>query len=285
MKKRIAMFLALTMLLALTACGAKQAEQKEPEQTVNQQETPAEALPELLPAESVEIAAETMEGRTPGGEYVLPEEVVSMVEWQWSGAVGLLAQEGDVAFYALEGKESNPALLCWDDLQAEFDWWYATPQAIEPELWVYDMDEDGEDEVVADCYGGSGTGVSLEYIYVVERDGNSLTSFELPWAAVAEGLNAHLQTVSVNGKTYAALGRELVDITADLEGVKAEDVSICLGQTAAYRPAETGLTCTFGVVAEGDGIPFLSCYVAEVEGEIRYADGVFTLENLRLSDI
>jgi len=25
--------------------------------------------------------------------------------------------------------------------------------------------------------------------------------------------------------------------------------------------------------------------VAEVEGEIRYADGVFTLENLRLSDI
>ena len=37
-----------------------------------------------------------------------------------------------------------------------------------------------------------------------------------------------------------------------------------------------------GVVAEGEGIPFLSLYVAEVEGEAYYENGIFTLENLHL---
>jgi len=288
MKQRIAMFLALTMLLALTACGTKQAEQKEPEQTVNQQEAPVEPAPELTEVPVLQIPAEKMEGRLPGGEYVLPEEIISMVEWQWNGAVGLLAEADDVAFYALEGKESNPALLCWDDVQAEFDWWYVTPQAIEPELWVYDIDGDGKDEVAADCYGGSGTGVSLEYLYVVEKnDDGSLTSYGLTWDSLSEILNEQLQTISMNGATYVALGRELVDISAALEdvkaeGVKAETAKAHMGPIVSYRPLEEGFACRFGVAVEGDGIAYLALYVAEIEGVVRYEDGQFTLEGLHL---
>lgn len=281
MKKWIAIFMALTMLLALTACGAKKEEPapSEPET----QETPMEPAPELAALPELQIPAETMEGRIPGGQYELPDEVISMVEWYWSGAVGLLAEVDDAAFYALEGKESNPALLCWDDAQAEFDWWYSTPQAIDPELWVYDVDGDGEDEVVADCYGGSGTGVSLEYLYVVEKnDDGSLTSYGLTWEALAETLDQHLQTISMNGATYAALGRELVDISTALEEVKAENAKVHLGPIVSYRPIEDGFTCRFGVAAEGDGLAYLSLYVAEIEGEVRYKDGQFTLEGLHL---
>lgn len=284
MKKIFAALMALTVLLTLTACGTKKTEPEKTEQP-SQQETQPETLPELSPAEPVELTAERVEGRLPEGEYDLPDEVTSMLDWQWSGAVALLAEEDGAEFYAVEGKESSVALLYWDGVWGEFDWLFVTPRAIDPQLWVTDIDEDGEDELVALCYGGSGTGVSLEYLYVVEREGKTLVSYELPLGTLSQALNGQLQTVSVNGTVYAALGRELVDITADLEGVKTENVSVCLGQTAAYRPTESGLTCTFGVVAEGDGIPFLSCYVAEVEGEIRYADGIFTLENLRLSDI
>ena len=134
MKKLFAIFVALTMLLTLTACGAKKEEPVPP--APETQETPVEPAPELAALPELQIEAEKVEGRIPGGAYDLPEEVISMVEWNWTGAVGLLAEVDDVAFYALEGKESNPALLCWGDSQAEFDWWYSTPQAIEPELWT-----------------------------------------------------------------------------------------------------------------------------------------------------
>ena len=283
MKKGFAVCLALTLLLTLTACGNKKTEQEPQPQSPVTQETPVEVPPELLPVEAMEIAAETMEGRLPGGEYDLPEEVTTMLEWQWSGAVALLAEEDDVAFYAVEGKESSPALLRWGESLAEFDWWYVTPQAIEPELWVYDIDGDGETEVVADCYGGSGTGVSLEFLYVVEKDETgTLTSYELPWQEIGKAVNQQLQVVTLEDHTYDALGRELVDITAQLKEQQVRDVDVCLGQVVSYRPTETGLTCSFGVVAEGEGIPFLAMYVATVEGEIRYEDGVFTLENLHL---
>ena len=283
MKKGFAVCLALTLLLTLTACGNKKAEQESPNPPPVTQEPAVEVPVELLPVEDVEVAADGMEGRLPGGDYDLPEEVVPMIDWQWSGAVALLAQEGDVAFYAVEGKESSPALLRWGDSQAEFDWCYSTPQAIEPELWVYDIDGDGETEVAVDCYGGSGTGVSMEYLYVVEKEADgTLVSYELPWQAIAKALNEQLQTVLLAEGTYAALGRELVDISADLENVEAENVKVALGQVVSYRPLENGLACRFGVVAEGKGIPSLSLYVAEVEGEAHYENGIFTLENLHL---
>ena len=283
MKKGFAVCLALTLLLTLTACGKKKVESEPPAPPPVTEEPTVEIPVELIPVETVEIAADGVEGRLPGGDYDLPEEVIPMIDWQWSGAVALLAEEGDVAFYAVEGKESSPALLRWGDSQAEFDWWYSTPQAIEPELWVYDIDGDGETEVVVDCYGGSGTGVSMEFLYVVEKEEDgTLVSYELPWQAVAKALNQQLQTVNLADRIYAALGRELVDISADLENIETEQANVCLGQVVSYRPLEDGLTCRFGVVAEGEGIPILSLYVAEIEGEVRYGSGVFTLENLHL---
>lgn len=281
MKKRIAIFMALAMLLTLTACG-KKAEQPAPVDPPAEK-IPVALIPELTEVPALTIPAEKMEGRLPGGEYELPVKVIPMLMWQREGMAGLLAEEDDVAFYALEGKESSPALLRWGDSQAEFDWQYVTPQAIEPELWVYDVDGDGEDEVAADCYGGSGTGVSLEYLYVVEKDEDgALTSYGLTWESLEKVLNEQLQTISVNDATYVALGRELVDISAALEGVKAENVKAHLGPIVSYRPVEEGFTCSFGVAVEGDGIAYLALYVAEIEGVVRYEDGQFMLEELHL---
>ena len=284
MKKGFAVLLALVMLLSLTACKKKE--------TVPQPAAPAEkpvekeeppTAPVLKNAEDVTIEAEVEAGRAPGGEYALPEEVVSMQQWHADGAVALLVQQEDVSFYGVEGKELSPALLRWGESMAEFDWWYSTPHAIEPELWIYDIDEDGETEVVANCYAASGTGVSLEYLYVLEKDADgALTSYHLPWQALREQVNAQLQTITMNGGIYAALGREMLDITADVAEYGAEDLEIFMGQVARYRRTEQGLECAFGVVAEGEGIAGLSTYVGVVEGPLYYKDGVFTLENLHL---
>ena len=256
MKKYIALTLALAMLLTLTACKKKEAAETPDTPAPPQTQTPAEPEKEetqptvtLRPAEDVVLPADVVEGRVPGGRYELPEELTSMMDWQWQGAVGLLAQVEDVSFYALEGKESCPALLRWGDSMAEFDWLYSTPHAIEPELWLTDIDEDGETEVVADCYGGSGTGVSMEYIYIVEKDAEGrLVSHELPWRDLCHLVDKQFQLVRQGDAVYAALGRELVEITGHLPtepGVEAE--SLCLGYIARYTPAEGGLNATFGV--------------------------------------
>ena len=284
MKKVFALILALVTLLSLTACKKKEAEQPPaPSAPVEQPAEETPAAPVLKNAEDVTVEAEVEEGRAPGGEYTLPEELTPMTLWLQNGAVALLAQQEDVRFYGVEGKELSPALLCWEDSMAEFDWWYATPHAIEPELWVYDVDEDGETEVVANCYAASGTGVSLEYLYIVEKDAEgALTSYHLPWKELCEQVDDQLQTFSMNDGIYAALGRELLDITADVSEFNAEDLKVCMGQVARYKQGEEGLECAFGVVVEGKGIARLTTYVGVVEGTLRYEDGVFTLSDLHL---
>ena len=288
MRKLLVMLLAVLMVLSLTACKKKTAPAPESPAPVTppavEKEEPAVAPPELRPVEDVVVSPDVVEGRVPSGDYVLPEELTTMMDWQWQGAVGLVAQTEDVYFYAIEGKESCPVLLRWGDSMAEFDWWYSTPQAIEPELWLMDIDGDGETELVADCYGGSGTGVSMEYVYIVEKEADgTLVSHELPWRDLCFLVDQQLQLLEMNGAFYAALGKELVDITEHLPteaNVKAENLT--LGYIARYTPEEDGLNGTFGVIVEGKGITG-PVYVANVRGFLRYENGTFTLEELHLA--
>ena len=281
MRKFLGLILALAMLMTLTACKKKDTETPEPPVPPQQTENAETPDVQLQPVEDIAVNADVAEGRIPGGEYVLPEEQTSMMQWLEQGALGLLVQTEDVALYGVEGKDSYPALLRWDDSMAEFDWLYVTPQAIEPELWLMDIDGDGETEVVADCYGGSGTGASMEYIYIVEQDADGrLVSHELPWDDLCEQVDKQFQVAAMDDGVYAALGKELVEITDSIpEGTEAKNVR--LGYIARYTPAEGGLDGTFGVIVEGTGIQG-PVYVADVEGFLRYADGVFTLEDLHL---
>ena len=284
MRKWMAVLLALTLVLSLSACKKKGTESSSEESKspapVENEET-AEPAPKLEPAKPVTVNAQVEEDRIPGGEYYLPEELTPMNVWLSEGSIALLAQQDDVSFYGVEGKESTPALFCWGESQAEFDWWYVTPRAIEPELWVYDIDEDGAVETVIDCYAGSGTGVSLEYIYVVEKNEyDELTSYCLPWEDLCDGINAQLQLLTMNGGTYAVLGREMLDISAEVGESDTEKMNAAVGYIAHYERGEQGLDCTFGVIAEGGEAPLL--YVGLVEGTLHYKDGVYTLDNLHL---
>jgi len=283
MKKLFAMLMICSALLALTACGTKPNEDTSAVGDQQTQEPTIETMPQLTRLPELTIAAEETAGRVPGGAYTLPTEVIDLVEWEQTGAVGLLAEDGSAAFYAVEGKESNPALLCWGKRQAEFDWAYITPRAIGPALWLCDPDGDGKEELLVNCYGGSGTGVSLDYLHVVERSGDTLTDYALPWDGVKSALNEHLQVFATDRGIHAALGLETVDITAALGENTPADLKIELGEIAYYDWDGEQLTASFGVVANGEGIPPLSCYVANVEAALHYADGVFTLTEVHLS--
>ena len=119
----------------------------------------------------------------------------------------------------------------------------------------------------------------------MEKTGDGgLTAYELPWEALSETLSEHLQTLSANGVTYVALERELVDISAALEGVSAEEPQAYLAQSVDYRVTGDGIVCRFSVAMEDGGLP-IWLYVAEIEGVVRYQDGQFTLERLHLLSV
>ena len=286
MKRMVTVLLAFALLLSLAGCKKHDAgtpTQTDPQPT---QQAAPQPLPQLPNLEAVTVTGKETAGRAPGGEYTLPEKLSTLMEWQWNGAVALLAQEEDVAFYATEGKESNPGLLCWGDSQAEFDWWYMTPRSIDPQLWYDDIDGDGEKEVLFSGYGASGTGVSMEYFYVVERgEDGTLTSIELPWNDVCKAIEAQMQIVEGDGSVYAALAKDVVDITATMEELKltANDVEVYLGAVTDYEWKDGELHYTFGVMLDGEKIPIATVYVGEVTGTIVYAEGRFTLDGLYFS--
>jgi len=284
MQKMIRVACALALMLSLISCAAKPAESPDttPDSAPQSGAATQQTLPELKPVEEISVPAERVNGRAPEGEYDLPVELISMDRWMEEGAIARLAETEDAAFYALEGKDANPALIEWEGSRAEFDWLYVTPRLIAPQMWQLDLDEDGEEELLVSCYGGSGTGVSMEYLYVVERsDRGVLTAYGLPWEALSREMSERLSLVRSGERIYAALGKELVDITTAIpEGYEAE--KLCLGWIASYAPEDWGISGTFGVAAEGEQLPPLSAYVANAEAFLTYEDGTFTLTQLHL---
>ena len=237
---------------------------------------------------SVSANAAVTDGRVPEGEYDLPTEVVRQSELVSNGGIALLAElpEEDIAFYGLEGKEFYPALIRWGESQAEFDWLYMTPRCVEPRLWCFDFDGDGADELVVDCYYGSGTGVSLSDLHVVEKSGDgTLTAYTYPTDILTSVLVGHLTRVQAGNAAYAVLGEEMVDITEELEG-KAADIweyDLAPGSALGFERTEQGLECTIGVVLSGEDVPYFY-YVADVTADVLYKDGKFILDGFHLDD-
>ena len=167
---------------------------------------PAPAQPEPPPEESVEIFSlpETRrleplsapgivtEGRTPAEDRTpaLPkgdrDYHGNMMRWVHENTAELVAP--GACFYALPRTEVRPeaALILWGERAAEFDWNFSTPRMFLPEMDCFDLDGDGEDELVILCCSGSGTGVSVWDLHVVEKQEDGTLTDEERFVAEAD---------------------------------------------------------------------------------------------------
>ncbi len=257
---------AALALLVLTGCGTKE-------------------LPELTAAEPISAPAAVTEGRVPAVEYRLPETVTLLTQWQESEPVALLAEvpEKDAALYGVRnGAEGDFVLLRWGTSLAEFDWLFETPRRIQPRLWCFDVDGDGRDELVAECYQASGTGVSVYDLHVVEKNGDgTLTDYRLPESLYTEQLAELMGVFGQGGRTWVFLGEELVEITAHLpENVGTADIrGLYTGSRAAY-------TVDYGIEYHGSAsiiaAGYYYWYVTDVTARVSYGDGVFTFSKFHL---
>ena len=160
MKRLLPALLALTLL---AGCGAGET---------------ASSLPETTPVQHISAPAVVTEGRELEEDDDLSAALDGFSEWMHNStldqnSVGLLAElpEQDVALYGVrDHRGDDRALLRWEDSLAEFDWNFGGPLIVEPRLWCWDVDDDGQDEVVLVNHVGSGTGVSIEELHIVEKN-------------------------------------------------------------------------------------------------------------------
>ena len=277
MKRLLPALLALTLL---AGCGARET---------------APSLPETTPAQSIFAPAVVTEGREPEEDYDLSAALDGFSEWMHNStrnqnSVGLLAElpEQDVALYGVrDHRGDDRALLRWEDSLAEFDWNFGGPLIVEPRLWCWDVDDDGQDEVVLVNHVGSGTGVSIEELHIVEKnEDGTLADYAFPEELWRDQLSALLTLVKGNNRVWVSLGRELVDITSQLpENLEPETLrGLGTGNVAGFDtdwPRGADIRFSGSVCLDADG--YNSWYVADISAYVSYAGGVFTLSDLHLN--
>ena len=277
MKRLLPALLALTLL---SGCGARET---------------ASSLPETSPAQQISAPAVVTEGREPEEDDDLSAALDGFSEWMHNStldqnSVGLLAElpEQDVALYGVrDHRGDDRALLRWEDSLAEFDWNFGGPLTVEPRLWCWVADDDGQDEVVLVNHVGSGTGVSIEELHIVEKnEDGTLADYAFPEELWRDQLSALLTLVKGNNRVWVSLGRELVDITSQLpENLEPETLrGLGTGNVAGFDtdwPRGADIRFSGSVCLDADG--YNSWYVADISAYVSYAGGVFTLSDLHLN--
>ena len=276
----------LLVLVLLTACGTK------PETVMEVLEVPAFSLPETAEAEPISSEAAVTEGRAPAEDYDLPLPREFSPENSWmrydidgwlrGGTIGLLAEapEAGAAFYGLPYSENahETALIRWGNSLAEFDWDFLTPRRFLPRMAVMDLDGDGKDELIVLTYVGSGTGVSIYDLHVLEKNPDgTLTDYAMPGSLWQERLPPLLRFVQTDGRNFLILGRELLEI--DMEHVLEGQMEPSAGWIANFRllPEEHAIQLLGAV-----DLWKTTNYVADYTADVGYRDGVFTLSGFHL---
>lgn len=274
--KRI--FPLLLTLTVLTACGGA------PETAMEPVEVPAFSLPELGPAGSVSARAV----RTTGSAINITHPTTDSTRRETNSDKifpfpGLIAElpEADAAFYAVDSPDSpGPrAWLRWGYSSVDFDWDFATPQAIPPRLGCFDIDGDGEDELIVVCFTGGSTEVSIEELHVIERfKDDSCIDYAFPQSLWQEEVPKLFDTAEINGRTFAILGHELVEF--DGEGLDLDTASS--GLIAGFSIEEWGGLRFRGAFCLSPPDSAAPRYVAYTSAEVLYRNGVFTLQDFHL---
>ena len=276
---------SLFLLLLLIGCGVPAPAEPLPE------EPPAEAEPLSLPEpprrlKPISAPAVVTEGRVPAENYELPPSMAdpryNAEGWIRGGVVGFLAEapEADAAFYAApyQANGESPALIRWGDSLAEFDWDFLTPRRFLPRMAVMDLDGDGKDELIVLTYVGSGTGVSIYDLHVLEKNPDgTLTDYAMPGSLWQERLPPLLRFVQTDGRNFLILGRELLEI--DMEHVLEGQMEPSAGWIANFRllPEEHAIQLLGAV-----DLWKTTNYVADYTADVGYRDGVFTLSGFHL---
>jgi hypothetical protein len=170
-----------------------------------------------------------------------------------------------------------------------FDWVALTPRMIMPVLHAADFDADGEDELAVILYTGSGTGISIQELHVVDYDGTGrMEDHVFAENDYVGQLHERFEFRPPNpGRDGAATGEIAVDsrtIPVNLAEFVSEEYGPIsdrpvFGNIVHFEAEERRLKAQFGVgiVVE----PFFTPqYIGTLNADVQYRDGRFVLADM-----
>lgn len=288
MKKTLPLLLALALLAGCGGNPAPAEPEEPPEETVS--------LPEPQRLEPISAPAIVTEGRAPAEDYDLPP-LPQDTDWRiyrnnaerWvtdGPNIAVLAEdrEADAVLYGLPlyaNSSQETALIRWGDSLAEFDWTlFPGPSMVLPQIVGLDIGL-GADKLAVICQVGTGTGVSVAELHILERgpDG-TLTAYTFPESLWQEELPKLFDAAEINRRTFAILGHELVEFEHEGPDLDLEKTSS--GMIANFETTDWGGLRFRGAFCLSPPDSAMPCYVAETSAEILLKDGVFTLQDFHL---
>lgn len=273
--------LLLTIIcLFFASCSTK--DESKPLPVINEQEktivsaqgiTPEPARQEPIPAKA--------------------EKVVESWEEYESSRFPLLAAIPDKNIY-LYGIKSSGVILYVEEEGHYYDWPYLTPRLIWPRMYLSDFDADGRDELAVILYIGSGTGVSIEDLHIIELNKEEdLSDFkdhsfgQYDYLSQLEKL-VKLKTYDKSGELMADIKIEGRSYTAKLKDIQSLDYGSiddnpCFGSIVRFNVEDGKLKVQFalGVTCEAFATPF---YIGDINADVRYFEGKFVLSNLSFEE-
>ncbi|MFD2329068.1 hypothetical protein ACFSR7_07390 [Cohnella sp. GCM10020058] len=187
---------------------------------------------------------------------------------------------------------AKTAILAVGDTRQTMDWRYSTVRGVMPALTIGDYDKDGEDELAAVLELGSGTGLLLDELHVVELTKTEAAG-EQPFADhtfLEDDYLAQLgEAISFEKANQAGkwLGRitvgdrtHEVDLSAFVDEYGAEAIKEKLGYGAIVyfqaTPETLALKAAIGLSIDGLAEPQ---YIGDITASVHYGAGEFKLDN------
>lgn len=271
-----------SICIGLTACGA------------NKEKEADSVISDRIAEASLNDANEAkVEGSLPAfhtdNEYQDAQELQSM----------LLAEIPDKNI-RLYSKPDDGVALHIGEAKQEYDWLYMTPRSIYPVMELQDFDMDGSEELAVILSIGSGTGISVEQLRIVEMDDKSLQSgTDQPFA----------QDFAFKEVDYAAQINELVGFTLVEKNeewfgiIKIEDQvdtvslatyaspeggaiheQLAFGSIVSFYIEDHALKMELGVGITQDKVA-IPIYFGSINADVNYKEGAFSLTNLKFEQI
>ncbi len=190
----------------------------------------------------------------------------------------------------LYGLKPQGVVLVGNGIEQVFDWEYLTPTGYLPEMASEDFDNDGEDEIGVNLYWGSGTGISIEQLHMVEYKrkfiGNSyLTDHQFMESDYLAQIEKLMQYQYDPGAKEIAINIENKTYQLKCDG---DFYSLNYNSFVHFKFEGNTIMAYFpiGIVYENTVSPDygsgpINCFTARVI----YSDGVFTLTEGEIIEI